>query len=45
MVKYIHLALDDKTHARWVEIKGDSTWIEFLEVQIDKLDKEENQRI
>jgi len=42
MVKYIHLALDNKTHARWVEIKGDSTWEEFLGVVIDEHKKVDN---
>lgn len=31
MVKYLHLALDEDLHAKLIIIKGNLTWIEFLE--------------
>jgi hypothetical protein len=39
MVKYIHLALDERLHIKLCEIKGNMTWIEFIEASADEYHK------
>jgi len=34
MVKYLHLALDEELHEKLIIIKGNMTWIAFLEDKV-----------